>query len=230
MERYRLLPHKVGIAINIPHEYESLVTRVNGRLPIVQIYERERKLAFVNEAGAWGIGGALVRERTTEGTSFIAPLFSCRSYSALSRSINLLQLALTPPDDSDASAPLVGINSLSSGTGNSAHDMSVELSPRMKRLLHRFTEGHRLHIEDIMRITANELGDTRTYPFTCGTRLTLGLVIPGEATWLACDYEPTPNGFAYMRGHNIDHAWQQFALLAGLAEAQAIAEKIGASS
>lgn len=230
MERYRLLPHKAGIAISVPHEFENLVARVNGTLPLVQKYERERGLMFVSERGVWGIGGTLVREHTHEGTSFIAPFFTCGSHGALSRSLNLLQLALASPDDSDdASAPLVGINGLSSGTGNSAHDMSIELSPRMRHLLQRFTEWHCLRIEDAMRITANALGDKRTYPFTCRTRLVLSLVIPGEETWLACDHEPVPRGFACMGGKNIDRAVQQFVLLAGLAEAQAIAEEIDAS-
>lgn len=231
MEHYRLLPHRAGITISVPHQCENLVARVSGELPLVQQYEQEGKLAFVNTEHAWGMGGALVREHTAKGMSFIAPFFTCGSHNALSQSLNLLQLALTPLNEGPKLlAPLVALNGLSSGTGNSAYDMSVELSPLMVSLVKHFTERHRTRIEDTMRITINTLGDTRTYPFTCSTKLVLSLVVPGEETWLACDHEPVPNGFARMSGHNIDHSYQQFALLAGLAEAQVGAEEIRASS
>lgn len=231
MERYRLLPHEAGIAISVPHVYRNLIAQITREVPLITHLEKQEGRLFQGEGERWGIGDGLRVEEKEEQTMYIAEFFEGSNHRLTSRSIHLLIIALTPIEllDPDPEAPLIHLKGLLAQDGISGYDIGVELSPRMIELLARFTDEHRRRVEDTMRATSLSMGVRQDYPFTCSTRLVLSLVVPGEETWLACAYAPAQGSYAEMGGHNIDHAQQQFALLAGLAEAQTIAEEIGAS-
>ncbi len=232
-ERYRLSPRKIGTGIEIivPSEYTALLDRCTQSAPIVREGECEGGAAFVSSENRWGFGGILAKKYRRRDLVFTVNFLGSSLNGAVPRSLNLLIAGLYPPEgDPDTSAPLVDLSNLGTGGRRGGYGLSVTLSPHMIALLGRFSHDHQVRIQHAMQTTMREMGDARQHGFCCHTRHILTLGVPGEEAWLACDGGRKSDGSAQMGDHNIDYPSQQFALLAGLAKAQEIAERIAAAS
>ncbi len=232
MQRYRLIPTEEGIATEIPKTFEGLVKRVTAEAPIVRHLRQGEEPFFVGPR-RWGFRGVL-RQEAREGVLVFTATFAAKSASATSRSLDVLRLALMLEEWSEEDAPLVAFTGLLAQGGNSGYDVGVTLSGRMVGLVKRFTAEDHGAIALMMKQTMDRVrGDGRLkYPFQseATTDGRLSLTIPGNATALYCGQFLHIDGSAHMSGHNIDRADQQFALLAGLAQAQTIAERIALST
>lgn len=236
MERYQILPHEDGIAIVVPHIHQGLISRFTPESSIIAYLVQSGWSPFRNDEEHWGLGDGLRVERDEQETRYIATFFTGTERHT-SKSLHLLTAAALSPmkiRNPDPEEPLIHLTGLiAEGGSGSGYDMGAELSPHMVKLLARFTDEHRRRVESAMRATFNCLSScSYDHPFICATHPgPLSLVVPGEETHLACeDGVSAWRSHSSMSGHNIDTPRQQFALLAGLAEVQAIAQEIETSS
>lgn len=231
MERYRILPQEHGIRVIIPAMHRYLLEGISPQSPVV-VRQEAQGTYFAFTGSVWGFNGTLYKKEERGETTFFSPLnkgFKHAHSQSLNTLFGLLMLDEARLEDPDPYAPLITVLGLLSENGFSGHDMSVELSPEMRKLLAQFTPNHEARIAHRMRTIAQSHCPKEDYPFFCETETGLSLVVPGSETYLSSEREASNMPVA-MNGHNIDARWQQAALLAGLAETQAIAELIRSSS
>lgn len=218
MERYRLIPHKQGIAVAVPRKHHHLAKRVQPGLPIVNHW----KAPFVTTKNHWGLNGALVREEHESVILYIAHFTQTPSWE-ISASLNLLFMALNWEEKS--SDPLITIENLVARRGPGGYDMSARLLERTVIVTRSFSTEEHHRVASAMERTARMLGvDTNSYHFSCTTTSSLGLGISRDYTYLSGDWSDRPQA-AELMGHNIHNFWMQAAFLTGLAEVQILVEK-----
>lgn len=231
MERYQILSREDGMCIVIPTMHRSLLEAVSPQSHIVTRQEAQG-IHFIFTGNTWGFNGVLLRQECEKKITFFTPLdkkFTHKHSQSLNVLFELLTLDEARLENPDPYAPLITILGLLSENGTSGHDMSAELSPKMRELLAQFSPEHEARVAARMRVIAQSHYPRENYPFFCRARSGLSLVVPGSETYLSSEREAFGAPTA-MRSHNIDARWQQAALLAGLAETQVIAELLRSSS
>lgn len=186
---------------------------------------------FVNTPRKWGFGGALRRDTFTHTTSvqYVASFLDAR-HRAITASIDVLtrifadgEFLATMPEEE---RPLASLQGLLFHHGRSGWDMSAELSATMQRLMVRFDETSYTRIVQRMISVGKRFDEHIT---SGGLHIAEGvfmLQVPGDATQLYSSGDISVDHHALkLSGHNIDRPSQQYALLAGLAEASMIAEE-----
>ncbi len=180
----------------------------------------------------WGFGGALRRDTFTHTNTvrYVASFLDARHRSVAASLDVLTRLfadGLLTEDLSEEERPLVALSGLSFRHGRSGWDMAAEFSETMQRAMLRFDET--MYRRIILRMIA--VGKVFDENITeGGIHVAEGkffLQVPGDATQLySSDHGGEHRGVLKLTGHNIDRPSQQFAFLAGLAEANMIAEEL----
>lgn len=188
--------------------------------------------AFVNTPRRWGFGGALRRDTFThtESVQYVASLLDAR-HRAIAASIDTLVrlFALSADEEvlSEEERPLIALQGLSFRHARSGWDMGAELSVTMQRLMTQFDESSYKRIIQRMISVGKRFDEHATAGALHIAEGTFMLEVPGDVTQLYSFGDVSVlNGTLKLVGHNIDRPSQQFALLAGLAEASVIAEEL----